>query len=340
MQRVTRSTAVAVQPAAPTSPGPAGFFTPGNPGGGIPATIPGYEWFNAVQEELVAPVLRAGLTPDVADQAQLRKAMDRLYGGGLRTVTANTTLTADDAGLVLINAAGGAVTVTLPAASAANARPIRIDLVRTDTSANTVTIQRAGSDTIEGALSVPLAPNYSKVSLLSDGASLWHALMGGPTPDTVPPGSIIWTPFPSPPAGYLRANGALVSRATYRRLFLAAESASMVAAEVDWPTRTGRFGAGDGSTTFRLPDLRGEFLRAWDDGRGIDGGRFLGTTQAGEIQSHSHTFTLNNDRSSGALGNSVFGDEPNYGSTLVGTNATGGAETRPRNVALLACIKF
>jgi hypothetical protein len=173
MQRVTRSTAVAVQPAAPASPGPAGFFTPGNPGGGIPATIPGYEWFNAVQEELVGTIARGGLTPDAADQAQLRKAMDRLYGGGLRTVTANTTLTADDAGLVLVDASGGNRTITLPAASAANARPIRLDLVRTDTTANTVTIQRAGSDTIEGGTTVLLAVR-ERMALLSDGGSAWR----------------------------------------------------------------------------------------------------------------------------------------------------------------------
>jgi hypothetical protein len=93
MQRVTRSTAVAVQPAAPASPGPPGFFTPGNPGGGIPATVPGYEWFNMVQEELVAVVTAAGLAPDAASQTQLRDALDARY---LRrtnpTVTGNLTV--------------------------------------------------------------------------------------------------------------------------------------------------------------------------------------------------------------------------------------------------------
>lgn len=48
MQRVTRSTAVAVLPAPPAGAGSPGFFTGGNPGTGTPATIPGYEWFNMI----------------------------------------------------------------------------------------------------------------------------------------------------------------------------------------------------------------------------------------------------------------------------------------------------
>lgn len=176
MQRVTRSTAVAVQPAPPASPGPPGFFTGGNPGGGIQATIPGYEWFNAVQEELLAPIARAGLAPSAADLAQLRQAMDRLYGGGLRSVSANTTLTADDAGLVLVDAAGGNRTITLPAANAAGGRPISIDVARIDNApANTVTITRAGSDILDGNVTVTVPPG-GRLMLRSDGVSAYRIL--------------------------------------------------------------------------------------------------------------------------------------------------------------------
>ncbi|WP_287956581.1 phage tail protein, partial [Snodgrassella sp.] len=55
------------------------------------------------------------------------------------------------------------------------------------------------------------------------------------------------------PTGWLKANGAAVSRTTYANLFAAIGT---------------KFGAGDGKTTFNLPDLRGEFIRAYDDGRG------------------------------------------------------------------------
>ncbi|WP_231679148.1 phage tail protein, partial [Ralstonia pseudosolanacearum] len=46
------------------------------------------------------------------------------------------------------------------------------------------------------------------------------------------------------------------------------------------------FGAGDGAATFNLPDLRGEFLRGWDDGRGVDSGRGIGTWQSGSPVVH------------------------------------------------------
>ena len=73
----------------------------------------------------------------------------------------------------------------------------------------------------------------------------------------------------SPPSGWLKANGAAVSRTTYDALFAAIGTI---------------FGAGDGRTTFNLPDLRGEFLRGLDDGRNIDGGRRLGTAQGDAIR--------------------------------------------------------
>lgn len=178
MQRVTRSTAAAVLPAAPASPGTPGYFTGGDPVGNVPATVPGYEWFNGVQEELIGVIIRSGLTPDQADLAQLRKSLDRLFGGGLRTVSANTTLTPNDAGLVLVDTSAGSRTITLPAASAAGGRPIRYRIVKADTSANTVTIQCAGGDTIEGDSSIVLTTAYSSADLVSNGVNAWVDAVG------------------------------------------------------------------------------------------------------------------------------------------------------------------
>lgn len=175
MQRVSRASAVASLPAPPAG-GTPGFFTGGNPGAGQPATVPGYEWFNAVQEELLAVILRGGLTASNADLAQVRKSLDRLFGGGLASVSANTTLTVDDAGLVLVSASGGARTITLPAANALGGRPIRFEIEKTDSSANAVTVQRAGTDTIEGGTSVVLSGQWASLTLVSDGAGSWVLL--------------------------------------------------------------------------------------------------------------------------------------------------------------------
>ncbi len=151
------------------------------------------------------------------------------------------------------------------------------------------------------------------------------------------------------PNGYLKANGAAVSRTTYATLFAAIGTS---------------FGAGDGSTTFNLPDLRGEFIRGWDDSRGVDSGRTFGSLQSGQNASHSHAATASNagahshttsvkaDRANGE-GNAVYGDENWYSdnvpltSSVAGDHthtisiaASGGNESRPRNIALLACIKY
>lgn len=148
------------------------------------------------------------------------------------------------------------------------------------------------------------------------------------------------------PAGWLKANGAAVSRTTYATLFAAIGTT---------------FGAGDGSTTFNLPDLRGEFLRSWDDGRGVDAGREFGSAQADAFQGHARNLKrsqsdarmhglnyyqnveINNNQHSPAPAVINNGDtwlthdylpHLSYGTPRVA------AETRPRNIALLACIKI
>lgn len=89
-------------------------------------------------------------------------------------------------------------------------------------------------------------------------------------------GSIQFFARNTPPRGFLKANGAAVSRSAYARLF----------------ARIGTtFGAGDGASTFNIPDVRGVFLRAWDDGRGIDVGRVFASQQSSSLESHGHAAT-------------------------------------------------
>lgn len=125
------------------------------------------------------------------------------------------------------------------------------------------------------------------------------------------------------PTGYMKANGAAVSRSTYADLFTAIGTT---------------YGVGDGATTFNLPDLRGEFIRGWDDSRGIDSGRVFGSAQADDLKSHSHVTVLP-DGSIGSPGGAASSISGNATSSYT-TSSTGGTETRPRNIALLACIKY
>ena len=135
---------------------------------------------------------------------------------------------------------------------------------------------------------------------------------------------IIWHPAPGvAPEGYLKANGAAISRTAYAYLY------GIIGTT---------FGAGDGSTTFNLPDLRAVFLRGLDDGRGIDTGRVLGTEQADAFKSHTH----NEQGSTASTGSGYVSVAQAAG--LTGSNsdtgATGGTETRPINNAGYYMIAF
>lgn len=85
-----------------------------------------------------------------------------------------------------------------------------------------------------------------------------------------------------------------------------------------------------------LPDLRGEFVRGWDNGRGVDVGRALGSFQLDEFKAHSHSIPTEPDGSGGS-GSVATG--PHGAVTTKSTNTVGGDETRPRNVALMYIIK-
>src|SRR4051812_47040532 len=123
MFRIDDATAAAALP-APEAAATEGFFTEGSPGT-APATIVRASWLNRVQELLRGPVVDAGLTPTKTGYTQLRDALRRLFAGNVSTVSATGSLTADQAGLVSVSAASADVTLTLPAANAANSRPLR-----------------------------------------------------------------------------------------------------------------------------------------------------------------------------------------------------------------------
>jgi microcystin-dependent protein len=167
-------------------------------------------------------------------------------------------------------------------------------------------------------------------------------------------GQIVMVPATTAPSGYVKANGALLSRTTFANLFAFAQaSGNITASDGAWSVSTtpGSFSPGDGSTTFRVPDLRGLHFRAQDDGAGIDPGRVLGSLQGDAMQGHLHANTTNN-----AKPYAIGGTAGDYlGATLSGSNAGGvgspitdgangtprtAAETRPKNVTLFAFIKF
>jgi microcystin-dependent protein len=190
-------------------------------------------------------------------------------------------------------------------------------------------------------LTLPAADGSSGQALTTNGSgALAFATIGG-----VPTGAVFYFAANTAPTGFLKANGAAVSRTTYAALFAITGTT---------------YGSGDGSTTFNVPDLRGEFIRGWADDRAVDTGRAFGSAQGADtnLLSHTHSTTVTGyaQTGTGVAGGITYGagfternddgsisPNPNTASltyTTGGPSPAGGAETRPRNVALLACIKF
>jgi microcystin-dependent protein len=166
----------------------------------------------------------------------------------------------------------------------------------------------------------------------------------------VPAGAVMAFAMNSAPAGWLAADGSNVSRSTYAALFSAISTT---------------YGAGDGSTTFALPDLRGYFVRGTGtNGDGTAAGTF-GAKQAAAMLNHTHTGTTSSNGAhthgipvtspispGGANtvlfdGRGVAGGLPTdsagahtHTMTTGNPSTGGGTETRPVNIAMLYCVKF
>ena len=156
----------------------------------------------------------------------------------------------------------------------------------------------------------------------------------------------------SAPSGWLVCNGAEYAIADYGDLYGVISTT--------WGALTNGSG-GAGSTHFRVPDLRGEFLRGFDNGQGNDpdaasrtGGDAVGSSQGNMVRNHVHW--IESWAGSGSQGyhnpyNKGYASAGPYGNTIksmvisddntqANQNFSGGDETRPRNVTVQYCIKF
>lgn len=151
--------------------------------------------------------------------------------------------------------------------------------------------------------------------------SNWNVLAGG----AAYIGSIFAWPVSTPPSDHLECNGQAVSRVTYADLFELLGTA---------------YGEGDGSTTFNIPDLRGEFIRGWSNGRsGVDTGRALGSFQDHQLENHQHFTNVTNAPPGSGDDHLEVGNDGNVTGPVNPATANVGSETRPRNVALMWVIK-
>jgi len=175
----------------------------------------------------------------------------------------------------------------------------------------------------------------------------------------VPSGAVFCMAVATVPSGYLECDGAAVSRTTYAVLFAVVGT---------------QYGAGNGSSTFNLPDLRGEFIRGFDNGKGTDNGRSIASSQSDQNKQHDHTATSSfsgddhnhqynishvttssvQARTAGTSDQRMSLIDTTNLSFLHGNTASqsssgtvtttvandGGTEVRPRNIAMMYVIKI
>ena len=282
-------------------------------------------WLNQVQSELLAVLTAVGIQPDKSQPNQLLAALNKLAVvttgnqeiGGDKTFTGLTTL---KKGAIVADSSG-------------------------DFNANQYL--QIGANNVNAYFYNKRSGKY--LSMRNDGELRYDGkrlLNVDDLAGMIPSGAVMYFAGQTAPTGWLKANGAAVSRTAYAALFAAIGTT---------------YGAGDGRTTFNLPDLRAEFLRGWDDGRGIDSGRAFGSAQGdairnitGSIDSGSHqgrqlfdeataTGALAISRQQWKSWTADISDGGNIpaafdfdASRVVPT----ASENRPRNIALLACIKI
>jgi microcystin-dependent protein len=171
-------------------------------------------------------------------------------------------------------------------------------------------------------------------------------------------GTVMYMASSNAPSGYLECDGRAVSRTTYSSLF------SVIGTT---------YGVGDGTSTFNLPDLRGEFIRGWDHGRNIDSSRTIGSFQKGsflsggatpnidsitsfEISGSTSMLTISSNMGWDYLNNTLITSSypqaklrnlsvaSTTGSSQFSPNDSGSdysfGVSRPRNIALMPIIKY
>ena len=225
--------------------------------------------------------------------------------------------------------------------------------LRDSSNSNFVALRAPDNAASDITLTLPSTDGNANDVLQSDGSG---NLSFAALPQAVPTGSVHMMASTTVPSGYLKCNGAAISRTTYADLFTAIGTA---------------FGAGDGSSTFNVPDLRGEFVRGWADNGSVDSGRNFGTSQSDQNKQHNHGVNdpghnhgindpghihqvqySNSDSGDGVIeesGTGLSGQEPtlsattgitiNNANTGISINNNGGSEARPRNIALMYIIK-
>ena len=211
-------------------------------------------WLNQVQSELLAVLTAVGIQPDKSQPNQLLAALNRLAV----VTTGNQEIAGDKTFTGLTTLKKGTIVADSEGDFAAN-QYLQIGA----NNVNTYFYNKRSGKYLSMRNDGELRYDGKRLLNVDDLAGM------------IPSGAVMYFAGQTAPTGWLKANGAAVSRTTYAALFAAIGTT---------------YGAGDGRSTFNLPDLRGEFIRGWDDGRGVDTGRVFGSAQGDAIRNITGQF--------------------------------------------------
>ena len=309
-------------------------------------------WLNQIQGELLGVLELVSIAPNKTNTKQLKTAIDKLFTTKAAEATAakadTKKLTTEDLNSITFPGIyGQRLNVN---ATAERNYPTR----KAGSLLSMPSAYNSDTDIASHQIYIPFDADeiWRRGKDYSGNWTEWSKLTVSPADlsaaiqSSIPSGTVIHFAGQTAPTGWLKANGAAVSRTAYAALFAAIGTT---------------YGAGDGHSTFNLPDLRGEFIRGWDDGRGIDRGRALGSAQGDAIRNITGSIDTGSNS-----GHQLFDEATATGALAISQrrwkawtneNADGrnnpaafdfdasrvvptAPENRPRNIALLACIKI
>lgn len=232
----------------------------------------------------------------------------------VKSLNNDYTILLNDASFYLTLSAATGKTITVPA-NATTAFPIGTQIPIQQAGAGQVTIAAAVGVTINSPETLKLRKQFSRAWLVKTGTNVWDLegdLEPATTPVYVPPGAVLDFAGTSAPAGFVLCYGQLISRTTYAALFAAVGTT---------------YGAGDGATTFAVPDCRGRIAAGKDDMGGASANRLTGTAggvngdnlgatgggeectlTTNEMPNHRHTWSAGGS-SGGGNGGALWGNQ-------------------------------
>jgi len=284
------------------------------------------EW-NQVPSELQNVITQTGQTLSAADLNQV--------GKGLADYAGNSNFYTDSgiANAYVLTTVGSIQSIT------AYTDGLAVEFIagNTNAGASTVNVATLGVKSIVNSLGALVGGEIvatERIKLKFRSGADNFIIDANVPANSVLTGSITAWPVPAIPSDYLECDGAEISRTTFSDLFAVIGT---------------NYGVGDGSTTFDIPDLRGEFIRGFDNTAGNDPdagsrtdrgdgttGDAVGTKQAEDFLEHIHEIKVN-DVDVGGTAHAQ--GEQSGPSGLFDSNAAGGNETRPRNVYMMYIIK-